>query len=253
MNPQYAVDSAHSIFREASATDDLLCRQPDTQHCRTPDVPASRMNGTIELFADDKMNFRFRLKAPDGTVMAVSRPFPDKQAAVEGISEMREYAGMGLITDLCPKVSAGSAGPGGTPAHATCAQDLISVDDSGKFAYHRSEQDLIAALQFLDEAPCIMDRAGNSYRPGQGVDGCVVLQPGRGQVELYWLRQTWLDAQKVHADEHRLKRFYPDSLSLLLSDLFEALAVEHGTRTAADPWTLETAGVPSGWQNLPAR
>ncbi len=62
------------------------------------------MTGMFELFIDDGTLFRFRLKAPDGTVVAVSRSFPDKRAAVSGISDVREYAGMGLITDLCPEV-----------------------------------------------------------------------------------------------------------------------------------------------------
>lgn len=34
--------------------------------------------------------------------MAVSVAFEDKPAAVAGITAVREYAGMGLITDLCP-------------------------------------------------------------------------------------------------------------------------------------------------------
>ncbi|MGY2746689.1 YegP family protein [Arthrobacter sp. UYCu723] len=64
------------------------------------------MTGTFELFVDEDFGYRFTLKAPDGTVMALSRSFPDKRAAVSGISAVREYAGMGLITDLCPKPSA---------------------------------------------------------------------------------------------------------------------------------------------------
>jgi uncharacterized protein YegP (UPF0339 family) len=63
-----------------------------------------RMTGTFELYIDEDKSFRFRLKAPDGTVVAVSTSFPDKRAAVCGISDVREYAGMGLITDLCPEV-----------------------------------------------------------------------------------------------------------------------------------------------------
>lgn len=62
------------------------------------------MTGTFELFHDEDKHFRFRLRAPDGTVMAVSRPFPDKAAAVAGITAVREYAGMSLITDLCPGI-----------------------------------------------------------------------------------------------------------------------------------------------------
>ncbi len=59
------------------------------------------MAATIELFHDRDNAFRFRLKTPDRTVIAVSRPFPDKAAAVAGIRALRECAGTGLITDLC--------------------------------------------------------------------------------------------------------------------------------------------------------
>ncbi|MET3923442.1 DUF1508 domain-containing protein [Arthrobacter sp. UYEF20] len=48
------------------------------------------MTGTFELFTDDTQYFRFRLKAADGTVMALSRSFPDKAAAVAGIAAVRE-------------------------------------------------------------------------------------------------------------------------------------------------------------------
>ena len=60
------------------------------------------MAGMFELFLDPESCFRFRLTAPDGTVMAVSKAFDTKTAAVAGIAEVREYAGMGHITDLCP-------------------------------------------------------------------------------------------------------------------------------------------------------
>jgi uncharacterized protein YegP (UPF0339 family) len=58
------------------------------------------MAGMFELFIDAEASFRFQLTAPDGTVMAVSRPFPSKAAAVEGIAAVREYAGMGHVTEL---------------------------------------------------------------------------------------------------------------------------------------------------------
>jgi uncharacterized protein YegP (UPF0339 family) len=56
----------------------------------------------FELFVDAESSFRFRLTAPDGTVMAISRAFDTKAAAVAGIADVREYAGMGHITDQCP-------------------------------------------------------------------------------------------------------------------------------------------------------
>jgi uncharacterized protein YegP (UPF0339 family) len=60
------------------------------------------MAGMFEVFVDAESYFRFRLRAPDGTIMAVSAAFEDKPSAVAGITAVREYAGMGLITDLCP-------------------------------------------------------------------------------------------------------------------------------------------------------
>lgn len=67
---------------------------------RDPQNGRTVMAGMFELFVDADAHFRFRLTAPDGTVMAVSRAFGDKPAAVAGITAVREYAGMGLITDL---------------------------------------------------------------------------------------------------------------------------------------------------------
>ena len=60
------------------------------------------MAGMFELFIDAEAYFRFRLTAPDGTVMAVSKAFDNKTAAVAGIAAVREYAGMGLIADVSP-------------------------------------------------------------------------------------------------------------------------------------------------------
>ncbi len=71
------------------------------------------MAGLFEVFVDAESLFRFRVKAPDGTVMAVSRAFNDKPAAAAGIAAVRECAGTGLITDLCrgpAKVTAGRTG-----------------------------------------------------------------------------------------------------------------------------------------------
>jgi uncharacterized protein YegP (UPF0339 family) len=71
------------------------------------------MAGVFEVFVDADSHFRFRLKAPDGTVMAVSRAFGDKPAAVAGIAAVRECAGTGLITDLGRGPAEGSVWPHG--------------------------------------------------------------------------------------------------------------------------------------------
>jgi uncharacterized protein YegP (UPF0339 family) len=60
------------------------------------------MAGKFEVFVDGESHFRFRLTAPDGTELAVSAAFDDKAAVVAGIAAVRECAGMGLVTDLCP-------------------------------------------------------------------------------------------------------------------------------------------------------
>lgn len=60
------------------------------------------MAGKFEAFVDQDSYFRFRLLAPDGTVMAVSGPFENKAGLAAGLAAVRECAGTGLVTDLCP-------------------------------------------------------------------------------------------------------------------------------------------------------
>ncbi|WP_427170874.1 YegP family protein [Arthrobacter sp. 92] len=59
------------------------------------------MAGTFELFTDEDARIRFRLLAPDGTVLALSQAFEDKAAAAAAINDVRECAGTGLIQDHC--------------------------------------------------------------------------------------------------------------------------------------------------------
>ena len=73
------------------------------------------MAGKFEVFVDAAAQYRFRLTTPDGTELAVSAAFSDKAAAVAGIEAVRECAGMGLISDLCP---AGGSAPAGVPVPA---------------------------------------------------------------------------------------------------------------------------------------
>lgn len=80
------------------------------------------MAGMFELFADSDSSFRFQLTAPDGTVMALSRPFPDKRAAVAGIAEVREYAGMGFVTEIQ------------TPATEGTTEDTLEATADGSAA-----------------------------------------------------------------------------------------------------------------------
>jgi uncharacterized protein YegP (UPF0339 family) len=69
------------------------------------------MAGVFEVFVDAESQFRFRLKAADGTVLATSAPFEDKRAAAAAIADVRECAGTGLITDLSPAGPQATANP----------------------------------------------------------------------------------------------------------------------------------------------
>lgn len=94
------------------------------------------MAGMFELFIDSDSSFRFRLTAPDGTVMALSKSFPDKRAAVAGIADVREYAGMGHITELpAPPPSDGHIArqerPATAPAGAGADKRRVRVGGSG--------------------------------------------------------------------------------------------------------------------------
>lgn len=60
------------------------------------------MAGQFEAFIDADSFFRFRLLGPDGGEIAVSGPYEDKASVVAGIAAVRECAGTGLVTDLCP-------------------------------------------------------------------------------------------------------------------------------------------------------
>jgi uncharacterized protein YegP (UPF0339 family) len=72
--------------------------------------------GKFEVFVDGESFFRFRLKSPEGIVIAVSTPFEDKSAVVAGIAVARECAGMGLVTDLCPAPGVRESAPAARPS-----------------------------------------------------------------------------------------------------------------------------------------
>ncbi|MDQ0925055.1 uncharacterized protein YegP (UPF0339 family) [Pseudarthrobacter sp. W1I19] len=76
------------------------------------------MAGKFEAFVDHDSFFRFRLLAPDGTIMAISGPFDSKTALAAGIAAVRECAGTGLVTDLCPAGTVARQPPAAVPASA---------------------------------------------------------------------------------------------------------------------------------------
>ncbi|MEQ4519695.1 hypothetical protein ABLI39_10075 [Pseudarthrobacter sp. B907] len=124
-------------------------------------------------------------------------------------------------------------------------RDFIAVDDGGDFSFHRSEQDLLAAFEYVGEAVCVVDRNGSAYRLALAPDRHLVLEPSLGPVEFHWLRQAWLDAQNAHPESHRLRRFFPITLEQVLSAVFETVTLEHGPEAAAGSWSLEMNGIAS--------
>ncbi|MHA7222893.1 YegP family protein [Arthrobacter sp. RHLT1-20] len=65
------------------------------------------MAGQFEIFTDAEANVRFRLLGADGSVLAISKAYDDKRAAAEGIMEVRECAGTGLIKEARSNVWGG--------------------------------------------------------------------------------------------------------------------------------------------------
>ncbi|CAN7153301.1 YegP family protein [Arthrobacter sp. LjRoot14] len=85
------------------------------------------MAGKFEVFVDAELQYRFRLTTPEGAELAVSGAYRDKPSAVAAIEAVRECAGMGLISDLCPAGSSVPA-PAQAPAAATPAPVPAACD-----------------------------------------------------------------------------------------------------------------------------
>ncbi|MFC4397588.1 MULTISPECIES: YegP family protein [Micrococcaceae] len=89
------------------------------------------MAGKFEAFIDADSFFRFRLLAPDGGVIAISGPYEDKASVAAGIAAVRECAGTGLVTDLCPAGAVTRPGEAvnrhGTPPAAASAAEPRAV------------------------------------------------------------------------------------------------------------------------------
>jgi|GEM_PF-893990 len=117
------------------------------------------------------------------------------------------------------------------------AGDFIAVNDTGGFSYHRTEQDLIEAFEYIGEATCIIDRAGIQYRLVLGPNRRPMLGQGLGPIDHHWLQEAWPKALKTSGSTYRLRRFRTGNPKEMLSDLFETLSIAHGEK-AAEPWIL---------------
>ncbi|MGY3379871.1 hypothetical protein ACVWYS_001828 [Arthrobacter sp. TE12231] len=135
----------------------------------------------------------------------------------------------------------GAAGAAAGPSGA--AGDFVVVEDSGEFDYYRSREDLLADLEYVGEAPCIIDRNATSYRLELDQNRHLKLGPPLGPVEFHWLRQALADAREVHPEKHRLQRADAVGLTELVAGLFETLQLERGTDAELGLWGLEIDGL----------
>ena len=148
------------------------------------------MAGMFELFTDSDTSYRFRLTAPDGTVMALSRPFPDLPSAVAGIAAVREYAGMGLVTEIeAPQ----------NDALRQSVADVIPVEPS---AQNRRAHDTHAS-EPRARAGSARDRAPRSpgRPPRTGIPSAARFLGGRAVIRNQQLIVRWrqaLEARSAH-------------------------------------------------------
>ncbi|MGF7058640.1 YegP family protein [Brassicibacter mesophilus] len=56
--------------------------------------------GKFEIFKDRAGEYRFRLKAPNGQIIAVSEGYTTKTACKNGIEAVKRYASTATVSDL---------------------------------------------------------------------------------------------------------------------------------------------------------
>jgi hypothetical protein len=126
----------------------------------------------------------------------------------------------------------------GTRVPTPPTADYVVVDEGGEFSYYPSSTAMLEDLEYVDEAACIVNRSGNTFRLVLDAAGNLHLGPSFGPVEEHWLRQSWTTAQHRNLRAHPLQRLYAGSREALLRGLFETLTLERGKAEASVPWTV---------------
>jgi hypothetical protein len=129
------------------------------------------------------------------------------------------------------------------PPRPSPGGDFVVVEDSGEFSYYASVDALLADLEYVGEATCIIDRSATAYRLELDGNRHLRLGPPLGAVEFHWLRQALADARQMHPAGHRLQRAETAGLAELVAGLFETLQLEHGTDPDLGLWSLEIDGL----------
>jgi len=58
------------------------------------------MSAKFQIFKDKAGEFRFRLKAPNGLIVAASQKYTTKQHALEGVESVKRHAPAANIEDI---------------------------------------------------------------------------------------------------------------------------------------------------------
>lgn len=58
------------------------------------------MAANYEIFKDQKKKFRFRLKAPNGEIIAASEAYNAKDSCIKGLNAVKKYAAKAGVKDL---------------------------------------------------------------------------------------------------------------------------------------------------------
>ena len=94
------------------------------------------MAGTFEIYKNKAGEFRFRLKATNGQVIATGEGYKTKASAIEGIESVQKNAPGAKIEDLSEVSSASGVLPKGTyefPPGATVGNLAAGSGAAGKF------------------------------------------------------------------------------------------------------------------------
>ncbi|HET8600877.1 MAG TPA: YegP family protein [Segeticoccus sp.] len=79
------------------------------------------MAGKFELYTDKRGNYRFRLKAGNGQVIATGEDYPTRAAALKGIESIRKNAAEATLVDQTQDAGVPKPTAPVTPAEPTPA------------------------------------------------------------------------------------------------------------------------------------
>lgn len=68
--------------------------------CSTPTKKKSTKTGKFEIYTDKVGEYRFRLKAPNGEIIAVGEGYTTKESCMNGIHSVQKYVLKSKIVDL---------------------------------------------------------------------------------------------------------------------------------------------------------